>query len=129
MGLDQSPADGETQAKPAASTLLADLDIGLEDALAIVRRDARPLTGNADLDTRALGRALVGARHVAGRDFNGSARGRVLDRVDEQIGQDLSETGSIEARTIGAGIDLQPNFQLAVVEQWSKKRDDFVDHG
>jgi hypothetical protein len=129
VGLDQPPANRKTEAEAAGPALLADLDIGFEDAFAILGCDAGPLVGDADLDAGALGRALVEAWQGAGCNFNGPAGRRELDRVDQEIGQNLSEASSIETRSLGAGIDLHPNFQLAVFEQRSKKPHGFVDHG
>jgi hypothetical protein len=129
VGLDQPLADGETQTEPTGPTLLTDLNISVENALAIRQRDAGPLVGDADLDARALGRTLVKSRHRAGCNFDGSAQRGKLDRVTQKVGQDLTETDSIEARSLCAGIDSHLDFQFAGFEQRPKESDDFIDHG
>ena len=95
VGLDERLGDGQAEARPAAAAVLAE---HLEDAFPVLRRDARTVVGDRDLDPR---RAFPGA--APRRDTDDAADGRQPLGVLEHVRQDLADEDVIDVQERQAG--------------------------
>src|SRR5690606_22957187 len=89
-------ADREAEPLAAGVALLQAGEL-LEDVLPLVRRDSRPgiLHVHGVPDARPW---RSGARSLGGADRDAPALRRVLDRVREQVAQDLPHAGGVRVR-------------------------------
>ena len=96
VGLDGELAERESEPAPAprddALLLRVDLHERVEDLLAHLRRNAVAGVGDADL-------GAVGA--LVGGDRDGAVRGRVADRVLDEVREDAPEEVLVGAESIG----------------------------
>src|SRR6266852_3066650 len=99
MHLDDLLNDREAQAGPGyrLGGAAADPPEAFEDMLDLVRRDAQPGVGDADERKTAVG---------AGRQRHRPAIGRVLDRIVDEVAQDLDETVAISVDDREARIEI-----------------------
>ena len=94
--LDDVAHDGEPEAGSADVAAVARLDEAVEDALLLIGRDAAPGVAHRDDD------GPVGGPHL---DPHRSARGRVAERVGEEVRQRPGELGRIAGDGQGATRD------------------------
>ncbi len=102
--------DAEPEAHPALGAIERALRLseGLEDAAEGVRVDAHARVGDAQ-----DGLAVIGARLDADRDP--PARGRVLERVREQVVDDLLEAHAIAEHEDGSARGFEEELEAAFV--------------
>ena len=82
----------------------------LEEVLLVAGCDAQPLV--ADLDADLVGRLRLGA----GFDADRAAVGRELDRVGQQIDQDVGDLGRVDLDRAQVGIDIDGDRLLPQLE-------------
>src|SRR6266849_3483700 len=104
MHLDDLLNDREAQAGPGyrLGGAAADPPEAFEDMLDLVRRDAQPGVGDADERKTAVG---------AGRQRHRPAIGRVLDRIVDEVAQDLDETVAVFVRSSFSSVALAPRCE------------------
>jgi hypothetical protein len=98
---------------------------GIEDALAVLRRDARTAVRHGDLHRRLLPAPGV----LSGReaDLDRTAAGGVLQRVGQEVRQDDAEPGRVAADRRVRVVGDESHGDLGVVEPRPQRLDDLRD--